>query len=985
MIIPWHIAMSNAAASRFLILVFLLALHFAFSPCSAAANEFSDFKNARDVAAAGNLLEAQSLLRDIIDKYPTAENELEVRYLLGQILYRRADYTGAVDEFTEILRKHPAWEYAGKTAYSLAMAQIGMVDYGGASNTLETMLASYPESGYTPDAAYWLAESLYRRGDYAKSLDRFSHFLDEYSDHPLREHAMDSWAWCLEQLGKFDEAIVARELFIGEYPDSPMVEASEFNLAADYYKTGNKIKAAERYLSLASAQSAIGKRSLLKAGLTLAETNQAREAIEVLKDEVLKELPTGEMMNDEMRLGMAALANCLLKTDNFEAAEYILQSLLDMTEGKPIPCGVSFQLALAQAGQGKLAEAAGRLSTIPRHADCSHLYDDSALATAALLLNLNQPILAAEQLESFLEARPSSESLDKLSIILAISHLRARQYEKAHTLMERLIADEGEIDRWPQAIYYDGLSRFRTGQYLQAAKRFRQFADKGKPIELVPLANYLEAASVLRAGKFVDAGQRYEAFYEQWPDTPLSVAALYRAGLASMINSEYEKAISLLEALNRKHAPAPEAVSGRYFLGVALMKTSDLEGAAEVFRFLLKNDPGFELASRAHFEVGMIEFALGRYDSAANVLGNPPPEFDTTGLADSATFFAAAARYKMGRYESASAGFRGLPSLFPDSPLAIQSSLWAGMCEEKLGRPREAITLYEEAGRQTEHPDAGKEAMYALAWTELGLANGEKARAAFKWLTEESSQIQFAEQAYFWEGRLNYAESRWEEAMESLLQLKRLYPHSQLADSALFFAARSTRKSSDYNGAIQLFEKLVKEYPESEFIEQAEIESAECMIEAGKAGAAALKFEQFIQNNLDSPLRPLALYDMGRALQRTGEFEDAIEQYKAAAGGETTELAARCRFAIAECLAELDRGGEATAELIGIARGGFPIGWAARARLQVARLLERDSRIDEARQIYTTVAVEYADDAAGMVALKAVKRIDSDTLITAER
>jgi TolA-binding protein len=221
--------------------------------------------------------------------------------------------------------------------------------------------------------------------------------------------------------------------------------------------------------------------------------------------------------------------------------------------------------------------------------------------------------------------------------------------------------------------------------------------------------------------------------------------------------------------------------------------------------------------------------------------------------------------------------------------------------------------------------------------------------------------------------------------VESLLRLNRLRPQSPLADATLFFAARATRKSSDYKGATQLFEKLIKKYPDSTFIEQAEIESAECMIEAGRAGEAARRFEQFIQNNLDSPLRPLALYDMGRALQRAGKFEEAIDQYKAAAGDKTTELAARCRFAMAQCLAELDRGEEATAELIRMTQGGFPIGWAARARLQVARLLERDNRMDEARHIYSTVAVEYADDAAGLVALKAVERIESDTLISAER
>ena len=162
-------------------------------------------------------------------------------------------------------------------------------------------------------------------------------------------------------------------------------------------------------------------------------------------------------------------------------------------------------------------------------------------------------------------------------------------------------------------------------------------------------------------------------------------------------------------------------------------------------------------------------------------------------------------------------------------------------------------------------------------------------------------------------------------------------------------------------------------------IEQAHIEAAECMIEAGNADSAVREFQRFITTNLDSPLRPIALFDMGRALQRAGRFKEAIEQYKIAAGGETTELAARSRFAIAECLAELDLSDEAVAELIGISRGGFPSGWAERAQLQMARLLERDNRLEEARQVYATIAAAYSEDAAAMVALKAIKRLDTDT------
>ncbi len=300
------------------------------------------------------------------------------------------------------------------------------------------------------------------------------------------------------------------------------------------------------------------------------------------------------------------------------------------------------------------------------------------------------------------------------------------------------------------------------------------------------------------------------------------------------------------------------------------------------------------------------------------------------------------------------------------------------MCEEKMYRPRRAVALYRRALQRDLSPALRAEVLYALAWAELSLANAPLASEAFGEVIEDYPQSPLAEQAHYWQGRLDYAGGRWEPAIDNLLKLSRTFTSSELADDALFFAARAARKSGKYLKAIEYFGQLGQRFPGTALLAQAEIEAAECMIEAGNADSAAREFRRFIENNLDSPMRPLALYDMGKALQRAGRYDEAIEQYRVAAGGETSELAARSRFAIAECFAELDRSGEAIAELIGIARGGFPAGWAERAQLQMARLLERDGQKEQARHVYATIAAMYGNDVAGMVALKAMTRLDAD-------
>ena len=88
------------------VIVLVALLH-----CPAFADEGSDFSRARAAASAADSFEAQSLLEDYIDRYPEGSNAPNAKYLLGRILYRRADYSGAAQAFSATIEQHPQWKY----------------------------------------------------------------------------------------------------------------------------------------------------------------------------------------------------------------------------------------------------------------------------------------------------------------------------------------------------------------------------------------------------------------------------------------------------------------------------------------------------------------------------------------------------------------------------------------------------------------------------------------------------------------------------------------------------------------------------------------------------------------------------------------------------------------------------------------------------------------------------------------------------------
>ncbi len=979
-----RLCISTATKKRKIPHLLIIGMLFAFLPDSflglAAADEMTQFQRARAAVNSGSFLEAESLLKDYIDSYPKGRNVLMARYLLGQLLYRGADYEGAIREFHEIINKNPEWKYADRAGFGIAVIQSYMLDYASATKTLEWLLVSYPESEIVPDAQYWLAEFLYRRADYDGALTQFNRFSSRHPTHPLTEYARDSIAWCLERQGQYGQAIAVREEFLKEFPESQFKSICEFLLATDYLKADDSQAALRHYLSAGSASSPTGAQALLRAGLLLIDDARIQEAINVLK-ELLERKPSDGILAQ----GGLALGYCYLKRGEYKPAEEVAQALLAMSSDDAHRCVALFQLALAQTGLGNRAEAAKNLSIIVRQDICSRIHDRSIMELARCLIDLDQPDAAAEEIISFTQRRKPAESSDAIFLTLAGSLIRAHRIDEALDILAELSKSGQVLSTSPEIVYLEGLCLSQKSQHARAAQRFDQFIRTNGSSEFLPLAAYMEANSLLAAGNIEKATHRYGSFLKNWPDDKLVPLVLYQSGLANLLLDRCQNASEDFEKALRSPHPAPISTAARYFLGISRMKAGDFEGAVGLFRTLLDNSPDFEFSDRAAYAWGWIEFTRKDYRMAEEAFSRIIAMFPHSPLVDRAHFYGAASKYKAGQLADAAQEFEAMTALFPNSPLNGEASLWAGICSEKMQQPDRALKLYGNALQLGSSPNVRAEALYAVAWTELGLADDAAAIVVIDKLIDEFPRSALAEQAYLLRGRLNYGKRLWEPASRDLLTLSTAFPASELADDALFFAARATRNSADYTTAAALFQELPVRFQDSPLIEHAEIERAECLIEAGNADAAAREFEQFIKNNLDSPLRPLALFDMGKALQRAGDFEAAIEQYRAASGDETTELAARSRFAIAECLAELDRSGEAVAELIKISQGRFPPGWAERAQLQIARLLERDSQMEEARQVYLSVAAGYGDDAAGMVALKAIDRLDREMQETGAR
>jgi len=957
------------AAAAFLFLVFVTSF-------LAAADQGSDFNRIQAALRAGDVLEAQGLLENFLEEYPSGRRVAEARYLLGQLYYRKAAYKEAGEAFARILTDHPDWEQSDKALYGLAMSQVGMLNYSSAARSLSNFLTLHPKSELRPDVLYWLGEAYYRWQDYAAALERFEEFLKLYPDHSLCEYALDSSGWCLEQLNRHADAVVRRREFLNRFRNSSFADTARYCLAGDLLKAGKKKEAADLYVELAKAEtdSTRVKQSHLRAGFLLAETGRIEEAVGFLEN--VAAATTG----NERRLARAVLANCHLKAGDYQKAKTILLDLYKKDQAAEF--GEDLQVALALIALGEFSQVTSFLSSSAVAQQGGSHEEVRRFLLGASWLNQGQYEKTVGIIDVPAAGKKLSQRAPDLLFSLAAAYLLLDQFDQAEPVLELLCGNKQFSAKMPQVHYYYGRCLFKREQYVAAKEQYEKFLESGRMNALDVPARYLLAESQAGAGELEQSLKSFRACLEKSPEGPVAASVSYQAGLMALMLRKYDAAVSLLMGLVEAGPSGPAGEAARHFAGIAYLRSGDPEKAARMFGPLIGRGPNGHLSDRTAIAYGLAEFGRGNLERAEAVFRELPLHFADTEMADSALFFAAASQFRRGLFSSAGIGFRGFAEVYSSNKLTGPALLWAAICEEKLNHPENALVFYQ---RALQKDLSGNERAAALAGRiSACLATGDSERAlTLLSPVAEDPEREAGEYAEFWAARLQYSLGHWMEAREALAHYAKGHPASPLADDALFFSGRAARMGHDYGGAISLYNDLNRLYPGNPFTENAAIELAECMLESGEVDGAVVEFERFIERNVSSPLRPVVLYDLGKALQRSGRFEQAIEQFKAVAGGNTGELAANSRFAIAECLAELDRSDEAVAELVGMVRGAYPRGWPERAQLQVARLLEREGQLDEARHLYEAVAQTYRQEAAGMVAQRAIDRLNTEKMISA--
>jgi tetratricopeptide (TPR) repeat protein len=215
--------------------------------------------------------EAESLLNEIVTRYPQSVMMNQARFDLSVIQLLRGDLQGARLSFSRLENDLRTGELAERARFELAriayyegqfesaqtladaLDQNTSTDIANDAIELKVLLHENrgPDSLDTALRGYAKSELAFRQRRFSEALDILNQLRLAYPDHPLTDEILYKRAMVLENLGRFEEAQAAFDEVATKFADGYLADRSLFAAARIYEeRLGDPAAAIEAYSDL---------------------------------------------------------------------------------------------------------------------------------------------------------------------------------------------------------------------------------------------------------------------------------------------------------------------------------------------------------------------------------------------------------------------------------------------------------------------------------------------------------------------------------------------------------------------------------------------------------------------------------------------------------------------------------------------------------------------------------------------------------------
>ena len=832
------------------------------------------------------------------------------------------------------------------------------------------------------------AETTLQLGDVATAEKMFAEAAAK-EGFTSADHALFRQAFCAARQEKFAEAGQLYRSLIERFPESTYVANSKMAAGRAYYRAGQLDDAAKCMDEVIEGN-----------GTDQAEAAHWRSRI-------------------HLRSGQAAAAVALIERALPGAGESAFLANLKLDHADAL-----FEQS-ERRGEA-LEEYLAVFAAHPQHEVASQALYNGAFA-ALDLKQLDQAISLCNQ---FRQAFTEDALLPDIAYLEAESHLQKKDYGKAQAIYSDLIkqhADRDDVDVWrvrhglclylqkeyqavieslspiqkdlkapsakAEASYWIGASQFALNKFDEAKASLQASLSTDPKSARADEALLCLARTQLKLKEADAARKSIESLQTEFPNSSVIDQAWYQLGEIDYAKGDFSQAVTAYEQVITKWPQSDYVAYSLYGKGWGLLKLTQYAPAAEAFTALIDGHSNHRLFADACFARGMCRRQTGQLDEALNDIDRFLKSEPTAPQRADALYEKGLAEVAAKKYPAAVKTFEGLLQDQPQNANADRVLYELAWAYSSSGDAVGAAATFSKLAEQ--HPDSSlaSEASFHVGEDAYNNKDYAKAVAGYTKAKKQRDNEALAEKVDYKLGWSYYQLKQYDKSLEQFVSQIDSFPGGALAADGLFMKGECLFKLKKYEEALSVFLAASKNEASSPLIDVL------TALHGGQAAGQLEKWEQSLEllqpipeKHPDSPYLAEARYETGRAKQKLGRLDEALQDYRWAADRSRSAVGARSQFMAGEihfgkkqyddAIKDFQRvmfryGDENVSEDIRNwqAKAGYEAGRCNEVRISSAKNpTERVQRIADAKKMYSYVVEQHANHE---LAAEAAKRLEA--------
>lgn len=813
-------------------------------------NAISFYKTLQRNYPRSNLILA-SILREIIN-YLTLKQDIQAlvsldfaRAILLRIsakdsvglLYEPQSFAEDIDEKIDFLTGE-ALTIAGR--------------YEQAISTFENFIQKYPNSKYIIDAKIGIAWGYLNKGDLIRSIEEFNKVIDvaDAQNSFQRNFAELYLAIANRRLGRYTEAQrILSDLSIR--PDFPFIGYVLFEQGLIYYQKKDFQKALRSFeRGLRESDDIILSAKLhIMLGATYLELKEWGKATKEYKsaEDIARRSTNIQLPNRNWVISECRLKQSIAQINDFRNLEAI-QNLL-------------FFL--------------GNYSDDPRAQDATFWLAE-AYFRSDMLRN------AIDKYETLLAKYSKSPFLEDALYGLGWSYFRLKNFKKSTEIFSKLIKEFPNSQYRVEVWLRQGDGYYVLKDFKNAIESYRKVVSLHPTSEEVQYAGYQIFHSLYRLGNLNSAYDEAIDFIKKFPNSTFAPNAMYLGAWIRFQQGNYAEAINNFNYLIDAFPNSLLVPRAKFAIADALYNQNKFEEAIEKYKEVVENYPKSPLVPDALRGIQYCYVALGNPQAGVNYADDYMSRNPESPFAAEFTIRKGETLFTTRNYKDAINEFNNFIQKFPENPKKFEAIFWMAKSYSSIGDYENAIKYFNELITRYNSSEFSPQAMLELGLLYKNQSNISLADSFFTRLQNEYPDDPNSAQAGFELASIKFAMGDTASALKIWKRISNNFSGSEFGDQSTYKIAMYYRLSGKLDSAISEFRKLLVSSSDPALSAESIYRIGEIYLRQNDCQSAISELIS-LRDNFSGieDWYTLGLLNLGECYERLGNFQEAINTYRA--------------------------------------------------------------------------------------------------------